>query len=125
MHSSFLDRALGSTRKWKEDYNRETASELATQSSSSSQNAIIKTEGFEPQHSYDSLAFAVPMKTHLPEPAEDEITLLGDLKVPNPGFCGLGEARVNYISSILPELRRLNERNYRGMSTLQMKSCRF
>ncbi|KAL8718671.1 MAG: hypothetical protein Q9225_004224 [Loekoesia sp. 1 TL-2023] len=106
------DRALEATRKWKKDYNKRTASKFATQPSSSSQIAIIKTEGFKPLQSHDPLAFAVPMKTHMPDTAEDEMTLLGDLKVPNPGFCGLGEARVNYIFSILPELRKLDERNY-------------
>lgn len=125
MHSSFLDRALEATRKWKKDYNRETASKLATQSSSSSQNANIKAEGFEPLQSHDPLAFAVPMETLMPDTAMDEMTLLGDLKVPNPGFCGLGEARVHYIFSILPELRKVNERNYQGMSTLQYEQLQI
>ncbi len=115
MHSSFLDRALEATRKWKNDYNWEANSKLATHLSSSSQNPIVKTEGFEPLQSYDPLAFAVPMKTHIPDTAVDELTLLGDLKAPNPVFCGLGEARVEYTFSILPELRKLDERNYQGI----------
>lgn len=115
MHSSFLDRALEAKRKWKKDYNFEATSKVATHLSSSFQHPVIKTEGFEPLQSYDPLAFAVPMKTHIPDTAVDELTLLGDLRAPNPGFCELGEARVEYIFSILPELRKLDERNYQGI----------
>lgn len=61
----------------------------------------------------------------MPNTIMDEMTLLGDLKVPNPEICGLGEARVNYISSILPDLKKLDERNHRGMSNLQCEQPRI
>ncbi|KAL9124179.1 MAG: hypothetical protein Q9217_006469 [Psora testacea] len=106
------NRVLEAKRKRKKDKSRGRDSNPASSAFSSFQNADIETRGSESLQSNTPLDSGVQLREQMPDTATDKITLLGALKLPNPKTYGLNEQRVCYIFSGLPEVNKLDERNY-------------